>query len=106
MAWKPDAQHKQLAASLLVSNAALRSALKEIYHLKGVDGAQWLGNFEQQLLFDPGGLIERSNEEVGEVNDAIRFMVQALFEAVRSDIAKEGLDLSPLATSASSRKKH
>lgn len=82
MAWKPDAQHKQLAASLLVSNAALRSALKEIYHLKGVEGAQWLGNFEQH------------------------FMVQALFEAVRSDIAKEGLDLSPLAASASSRKKH
>ncbi len=82
MAWKPDPQHKQLAASLLVSNAALQAALKEIYRLKGADGAQWLQGFEQQLLSNPAEVIDGADQEIAELDAAITQMVRAVFDSI------------------------
>ncbi len=98
--WKPDAQHKQLAASLLVSNAALRRTLTEIYYLKGADGEHWLSDFEQQLLTDAPSTLDgghTSDQELQDVKAAIAIMVRVVFEAVRSELAEREDRFSRLA---------
>jgi hypothetical protein len=92
---------------LLVSNAALRSAIKQIYHLKGPGGAEWLQDFERQLLYEtPPGIIDRADQERGELNAVVTFMVQALFEVVRLELAEEVHEASSAAASTSTRLSH
>jgi len=55
-------------------------------------GAQWLLDFEQQLLSDPA--IDRADPQLVEMDDAITFMMRAVFEAVRSETAEEAQDPS------------
>ena len=52
-----DIQKQILGVSLLATQDALRRTLKELYYLKGADGAKWLDDFEQQLLSDAKGTI-------------------------------------------------
>jgi hypothetical protein len=85
-----DIQKQILGVSLLAMQDALRRTLKELYYLKGADGAKWLDEFEQRLLSDAKGTISDGvsmEDELKAVEGSMQ-MLRFVFMAVRSEIAE------------------
>jgi hypothetical protein len=86
-----DTQKQILSVSLMATQDALRRTLKELYYLKGTDGAKWLDDFEQQLLSDAKGTVSEGvsmEDELKAVEGSIQ-MLRFVFMGVRSEIADE-----------------
>jgi len=89
-----DIQKKILALSLMVTQEALRQTLKELYYLKGANGAKWLDDFERQLLSDTKGTVSEGvsmDDELKAVEGAMAAL-RFVFESVRTQIADEAKD--------------
>jgi hypothetical protein len=89
-----DIQKQVLGASLLATQDALRRTLKELYYLKGENGAKWLNDFEQQLLSDAKSTITEgvSMEDELKAVEGSMAMLRFVFMGVRSQIADEAKD--------------
>jgi hypothetical protein len=78
-----------LASSLLATQEALRTTLKELYYLKGPNGPKWLNEFEQKLLSDAKGTVSEGvsmDDELKTVEGTMA-MLRFVFLDVRTEIA-------------------
>jgi hypothetical protein len=83
-----------LGSSLMATQEALRITLKELYYLKGVNGAKWLDDFEQQLLSETKSIITEgcSLEDELKTVEGTMAMLRFVFLGVRTQIANDAKD--------------
>lgn len=83
-----------LALSLVATQGALLTTLKELYYLKGANGPKWLDDYEHQLLSRAKRTVSEglSMEDELKTIEGTMAMLQFVFIGVRAEITKEAKD--------------